>query len=148
MKTALRVIITIVFLLLLMWLCSSCKSNKTVSEVPVLIEGVKIDSTSTNVKSDFKLVVADTLIVTLSDKGDTLLVKDSHWRRETRDSIQTVYICRIDSIPYPVYLTKTVTRAEVPPFMWWTTTILAFTTIGLITAIWLIRKRSKQEPCR
>jgi hypothetical protein len=83
--------------------------------------------------------------VTIREKGDTVLIERWHTQYKWRELHDTTYIAKVDSIPYPVDVTK-----EVPAKLtWWQQTRLHLANIllmalALCAVVWIGKNHIKR----
>lgn len=135
----------IIYVSLCLALFASCRSNKTVTNHPVVLQNTASDSIYRSVKYDNSLILRDTFIVVLNAEGDTVKNTEIHHRDSEVRITDTLYVNSVDTIRIPTYINITKEKAHVPSFIWYILCISLIINIGLIIIIWLVRKKAKQH---
>ena len=124
----------------------SCRTKHIVEQGSVELTTVHTAQQSSVAASDNTHSLTDVLKIVLSDTGDTLRT-DRH--THTTDTIkETIYIKEEyrDSIPYPVYLTKTMI-VDKPYIPTWAKVLYCGTVLlAIILIIWLTLKLRIRSP--
>lgn len=131
-----RAVAIIVAFIIAMIVCSLFTSCKSVEYVPV-IEHHTDTLIKTNVQRD-SVYVHDS--VTITQKGDTVLMDRWHTKYVEREVHDTTYVSKIDSIPTPYPVEVKVEKQ----LTWWQQTRLHLANIllwliGILSAYYIIR---------
>lgn len=139
MKTGcLQGIFYILAVVIAMIICSLLTSCKSVEYVPV-IEHKTDTLIQTKVLHD-SIYINDSTVIT--EKGDTVRIEKWHTRYVTRETHDTLYVSKTDTIPQPYPVEK-----EVPAELtWWQQTRLHIANILLLVIViaalvWGIKKK-------
>lgn len=130
----LEVLAIVIAAMVLMALCG-CKS---VEYVPIVVE--KTDTTYITKEKRDSIVLHDSVYVHEWSRNDTVYVGVTKWKKEYvyTERVDTFYQSKVDSIPYPVEVTKEVER----DYTWWDKMrfYMAYALIGVVI-IYLSIKR-------
>ena len=137
-----RAIIILITFIIAMIVCSFFTSCKSVEYVPV-IEHHTDTLIQTNVQRD-SVYVHDS--VTVTQKGDTVLMDRWHTKYVEREVHDTTYISKIDSIPTPYPVEVKVEKQ----LTWWQQTRLHLANIllwvaGIVAVVTMVRWWLKQK---
>lgn len=128
-----------IIVILILLLCSSCRTKEIITEVPVEVPHYIHDTLRVVQKEKETIHVTDSMWLS----GDTVFKYRDRWREyAVHDTVRQV---SRDTISLPVYLTKTEFKeVEKPLSLWQSTrlfvgTIAIFAILGIL--IWIIVKR-------
>lgn len=111
-------------LFLLMLLVAACSPTRyAIPPDPVVMEAVKVEQKATATIEREKVYVHDSIFMKIA--GDTVYTEKWHTRWRDKELHDTLYLHRVDSIPYKVEV-PVIRVLEKPPSMW----TMFFTAIG------------------
>lgn len=126
-------------LVILSILCAFLSGCETIKYVPV--ETVRTDTLYQKVVQRDSIHVHDS--VTISGKGDTVMIE--HWRTQWRDRLlrDTIYRSRVDSIQVPYPVEKPLTRWQQVCIDYGKLTMGATALLVVFIIVWLVRRFRK-----
>lgn len=103
-------------LFLLTLLVSACTPTRyAIPTEPVVMEAVKVEQKATATIEREKVYVHDSVFMKIA--GDTIYTEKWHTRWRDREVHDTLYLHRVDSIPYKVEV-PVIQEVEKPPSAW------------------------------
>lgn len=120
----------------LVMMCSSCRQTEYVA-----VESVRTDTVRVKEVRADTLVKSDSTVIRTA--GDTVYTDRWHTVYRVRERADTVYRSRVDSIPVPYEVVKTV-EVEKPLSWWQRTQVYGFrimASAAVLWAVWKYRRR-------